>query len=392
MRLSFRLYPHTLHFKFKAGTSRGWYSERSCFYLSLERPDGQIVGCGECAPLPDLSPELPSGTAHDVFTKTLQRFTADLNAVTSLSTEQLLQTRSCCQGLNPGDRLKLAHSLLPKSIWQQVADKPALLFALETLLLHALCDSYALFDTPFARGEQSISINGLIWMGDYPTMRARLLEKLKAGFNCIKIKIGAIDFKQELNLLKLARAEFPANQLCLRADANGAFSPQQALPALEALAKYELHSVEQPIKAGQPSALAALCHNSPLPIALDEELIGLHDLQHQEQLLDTVQPHYLVLKPSLHGGISGCTQWLQLAHQHGAGAWITSALESAVGLNAVAQLAAALDLKGYQGLGTGQLFTNNLPFAALELKGERMSFIPQRTSMVKLREYLDDLH
>ena len=232
----------------------------------------------------------------------------------------------------------------------------------------------SLYDSPFARGEEGITINGLVWMGTYEEMLARLEEKLKAGFHCVKLKIGAIDFFKELDLIKRIREVYNKEQVELRVDANGGFSPEDAMSRLEALAQYDIHSIEQPIKQHQWRKMAELCRESPLPIALDEELIGVNVRSMKEALLDTIRPQYIILKPSLHGGMYGCQEWIQLAEQRGIGSWITSALESNVGLNAIALFCARMygpDVKMPQGLGTGQLFTDNIPMP-LDIKGDKL--------------------
>lgn len=211
-------------------------------------------------------------------------------------------------------------------------------------------------------------------MGTYEEMLARLEEKLKAGFHCVKLKIGAIDFFKELDLIKRIREVYNKEQVELRVDANGGFSPEDAMSRLEALAQYDIHSIEQPIKQHQWRKMAELCRESPLPIALDEELIGVNVRSMKEALLDTIRPQYIILKPSLHGGMYGCQEWIQLAEQRGIGSWITSALESNVGLNAIALFCARMygpDVKMPQGLGTGQLFTDNIPMP-LDIKGDKL--------------------
>jgi mandelate racemase/muconate lactonizing enzyme family protein len=252
---------------------------------------------------------------------------------------------------------------------------PSMLFGLETAKRQLdNGGGIDLFNTPFGRGEEGITINGLIWMGTFDEMFQRLEAKLKAGFHCVKLKIGAIDFEKELRLIQHIRQHFSRREVELRVDANGGFTPDNAMQRLEALAKYDIHSIEQPIRQHQWKEMARLCKNSPLPIALDEELIGVNDLTEKNGLLDTIQPQYIILKPSLHGGISGTREWIKLAKERGIGSWITSALESNIGLNAIAQLTA--DIYGphitmAQGLGTGQLFSDNIPMP-LEIRGEQL--------------------
>ena len=324
-----------LHFKQPAGTSRGVYTTRRSWFLRVS--DGSAVGIGECAPLPDLSCD-----ARPDYTAVLRRFCDDVERT----------------GCIPYDDLR---------------DYPSMLFGLETALL-SLHRGFLLFDTPFARGEQGIPINGLIWMGSFDEMSARIEQKLDQGFRCIKLKIGAIDFDDELLLLKRIRDRFGPRELELRVDANGAFSFDEALYKLELLSQYVLHSIEQPIRAGQWANMAELCRESPLRIALDEELIGINDPDQKRQLLNIIKPAYIVLKPSLHGGMQGCREWINTARDMQIGSWITSALESNVGLNAIAQFCSSVygdAITFPQGLGTGQLFTDNIPLP-LEIRDARL--------------------
>ena len=319
----------TFHFKEPAGTSRGVYHTRVSRFVHLTSDDlPGIVGVGECAPLPKLScDDLPD------YDAVLRRHCDDV----------------CARGSIDVDALR---------------DVPSMLFGLETawLQLHR-SGSTALSDTPFARGEEGIPINGLVWMGDFETMAARLEQKLDQGFSCVKIKIGAIDFSDEMALIRRLRSRYGSDRIELRVDANGAFSPIEAMDRLQQLAACDIHSIEQPIMAGQWQEMAHLCEVSPLPIALDEELIGVNTLERKRQLLDAIRPQYIILKPSLHGGMAGSREWIALARERGIGSWITSALESNVGLNAIAHLAAEVygpTITMPQGLGTGQLFTDNI--------------------------------
>jgi o-succinylbenzoate synthase len=261
-------------------------------------------------------------------------------------------------------------------------DYPSMLFGLETALQsltgkakgeEAAADSM-LFDTPFSRGEESIPINGLVWMGTYDEMLVRMEEKLSQGFRCVKLKVGAIDFDQELDLVRRIRERFSYHEVELRLDANGGFKPDEALYQLELLSQYAIHSIEQPIRQKQWALMAELCRDAPLPIALDEELIGINDPETKRQMLRIVKPAFIVLKPSLHGGMAGCREWIDIARDEGIKSWITSALESNVGLNAIAQFCAEVygpHITMPQGLGTGQLFTDNTP-SSLCVKGDRM--------------------
>lgn len=316
--MNYELINRTFHFRQPAGTSRGVYKVRNVQYVEIiDEDDPNHRGIGECAPLPDLS-----------------------------------------------------------------NDESAMLFAFETAMLNYERRSPILFDTPFGRGEEGIPINGLIWMGTYEEMKSRIEEKLKAGFRCVKLKIGAINFDDEIALLKMIRSRFPREVIELRVDANGAFQPgDDARRKLEVLSQLDLHSIEQPIRQGQWEEMQKLCADTPLPIALDEELIGIckhwqgdRNL-YKTELLDTIRPQYIILKPSLHGGMKGSEQWINLARERGIGSWITSALETNVGLNAIAHFAAKMygsNIQMPQGLGTGLLFTDNVEGYPIHLKGDEM--------------------
>ena len=322
-RYQIEIEPKLLHFKQPAGTSRGVYTTRRVWYVRILEPETGRWGMGECAPLPALS-------CDDV---------PDYEKVLAVAAHQLEQT-----------------GCLDRKSWLAY---PSILFGLEMALRHLQAGSFSWADTPFSRGEQGIPINGLVWMGTYDEMYRRIREKIEAGFQCIKLKIGAIDFEQEYALLAYIRQHFSPEDITLRVDANGAFSPQEAPEILGRLAELGIHSIEQPIRAGQWEAMRQLCAVSPIPIALDEELIGVNRREDKVALLDGISPSYIILKPSLHGGISGCEEWMELAQQRGIGYWITSALESNVGLNAIAQWCATLEPVLPQGLGTGQLFLDN---------------------------------
>jgi L-alanine-DL-glutamate epimerase and related enzymes of enolase superfamily len=246
-----------------------------------------------------------------------------------------------------------------------------------------------LWNTPFSQGKQGIPINGLIWMGNFGYMREQIEEKLRKGFRCVKLKIGAIDFDSELSLLSAVRKHYGAEKIQLRVDANGAFAPQDALYKLKELAKYDIHSIEQPIRQGQWNEMRALCQHSPIPIALDEELIGINISKEKINLLDSITPAYIILKPSLHGGIQGCEEWISLATGRNIGYWITSALESNIGLNAIAQWCATLDSKMYQGLGTGLLFTDNVDIP-LSIEKDSLWFRPAKVRADKVIDWLNE--
>ena len=337
MKRKITISERTFHFKQPATTSRGVYTTRHSWFIEVS--DGVRRGIGECAPLPDLS----------------------------------------CDALPREEYTKLLRALCDKFEQEGTIDYgvmrpyPSMLFGLETALLHFQNGS-RLFDTPFSRGEQGITINGLLWMGSYEEMLKRMEEKIEQGFGCLKLKIGAIDFDRELDLVKRIRKRFSSHEIELRLDANGAFAFDEALHKLELLSQYAIHSIEQPIKARQWGNMAELCRESPLPIALDEELIGVYLPDMKRQMLNIIRPAYIILKPSLHGGMKGCEEWIGIARDMGIGSWITSALESNIGLNAVAQFAAqayGMPVGMPQGLGTGQLFTDNIDMP-LELRGDTL--------------------
>jgi L-alanine-DL-glutamate epimerase-like enolase superfamily enzyme len=247
---------------------------------------------------------------------------------------------------------------------------PAIQFALETALEDLAFETdFSPYPGLFLEGKKRIPINGLVWMGTEEFMLQQIQEKIDSGFNCIKIKIGAINFETELGLLDSIRKKYSENEIEIRVDANGAFLPNEALRKLEKLSKYKLHSIEQPIKQDQWNHMASLCANSPIPIALDEELIGVLDSGDQQQMLDFIRPQYIILKPSLIGGISASNTWIQSAEKRNIDWWATSALESNIGLNAIAQWVSNIPTIMPQGLGTGQLFSNNLDSPLTIIKG-----------------------
>ncbi|MDY5417800.1 MAG: o-succinylbenzoate synthase [Sodaliphilus sp.] len=332
--MTFSIQEKLLHFKQPAGTSRGVYTTRKIWLLTVEH--GGRTAIGECAPLPQLScDDIPD------YEAVLRRFC------------DVIETT----GAIPYDEMR---------------NYPSMLFGVETALAQLSRTDGLLYDTPFSHGEEGIPINGLVWMGTHDEMLSRLKEKLALGFRCVKLKIGAIDFAKELDLIQHIRKHFSREEVELRVDANGGFTPDVALERLQELARYDIHSIEQPIMAHQWSEMAQLCQLSPLPIALDEELIGVNSTNEKIRLLDTIKPQYIILKPSLHGGVAGTREWIALANERGIGSWITSALESNIGLNAIAQLAADIygpQITMPQGLGTGMLFTDNIPMP-LEIRND----------------------
>ena len=336
-----------LHFLQPAGTSRGVYNTRLSFYLKLtsdEQPD--VVGVGECATLPDLSCDAMPPNEYE---RKLRTFCDEYERTGVID-------------------------------YEAMRAYPSMLFGLETAVAQFNAKgSLNFFDTPFGRGEEGIPINGLVWMGTFEEMFERLEAKLKAGFRCVKLKIGAIDFDRELQLIRHIRSTFSRKDVELRGDANGGVTPEEALSRMEALVQYDIHSIEQPIKQHQWTEMARLCAATPLPIGLDEELIGVNERQKKIELLDTIRPQYIVLKPSLHGGMAGTAEWIQLARERNIGSWITSALESNVGLNAIAQLTASIygtNIRHAQGLGTGQLFADNIEMP-LKVIGDKLWIMQQ---------------
>lgn len=334
MEASYKKY--TLNFKVPSGTSRGILTQKETWFIVL-RNDGRY-GIGECGILRGLSMD----DRPDYV-------------------EKLAWT---CRNIHLGQ----------EQLLQELKEYPSIQFGLEQAFLSlASEDPFELFPSDFTQNEAPIPINGLIWMGDEAYMLQQLEQKIKDGFRCIKMKIGAIDFEKELSILKFIRNHFSSQEIEIRVDANGAFSPHEALKKLERLATFEIHSIEQPIKQGQWEVMADLCEKTPLPIALDEELIGVFDITQKKGLLQTIQPQYIILKPSLVGGFSGSQEWIDLAKEQKAGWWITSALESNIGLNAIAQWTYTLDNTMPQGLGTGSLYTNNVE-SPLEVSGGKIFY------------------
>ena len=312
---------YNLKFIRPGGTSRGVLTEKETFFITL-RGEARW-GIGECALFRGLSREDRPG------------YEAKLQWV--------------CRNIGLGW----------ETLREELGEWPSLLFGLEQAFRSLDSASpMELFPSAFLQGRP-IPINGLIWMGAPSFMEQQIEAKLAEGYRCLKLKIGALGFEQELELLRSLRQRFLPGQLELRVDANGAFQSAEALERLQRLAECGLHSIEQPIRAGQWDAMARLCRDSPLPVALDEELIALGHSSDKRTLLQEVSPQFLILKPSLLGGYAACEEWIALADDMGIGWWVTSALESNIGLNAIAQWTATLQTEMPQGLGTGALFSNN---------------------------------
>ncbi|WP_304136983.1 o-succinylbenzoate synthase [Mesonia mobilis] len=339
MKASYKKY--TLNFKRPSGTSRGVLTTKETWFLILEEENN--FGIGECGILRTLS--IDDRPDYE---------------------EKLKWT---CQNIH-----------LPKDeLLAELVEFPSIQFGVEMALLSLQSqDPFQLFPSAFTNGEKGIPINGLIWMGEETFMHEQIQQKLEQGFSCIKLKIGAIDFDKEIALLQSIRKKYSASEIELRVDANGAFQPHEALQKLQRLSELDLHSIEQPIKQGQFSEMAKLCAKTPLPIALDEELIGVFSVTKKEELLQTIQPQYIILKPSLIGGFKGTQEWIDLAEKQNIGWWITSALESNIGLNAISQFTFMQNSNMPQGLGTGSLYTNNIE-SPLMVKGEYITYAPEKT-------------
>jgi o-succinylbenzoate synthase len=320
-------------------------------YLRLHHTDRPLKqGWGEAAPLPGLSLDY-APDFQNMVEEVCQRFNA-------------LQ-------LEPGDQETHDQFLAQLHPW------PSLRFAFETAWLDLnRGGQQELFPSAFSRGEKGIKINGLIWMGDLAFMREQIEKKLHQGFTCLKMKIGGLDFSQEMKILEEIRAVASPQELELRLDANGAFLPSQALEKLDQLARFTIHSIEQPIKQNRWQEMATLCQASPIAIALDEELIRVATKQEKQQMLASLQPRYIILKPTLVGGLKETREWIQVAEGLGMAWWLTSALESNIGLNAIAQFSQEFQNPLPQGLGTGQLYHNNIA-SGLEIKGEELWYNPE---------------
>ncbi|MFV5687937.1 o-succinylbenzoate synthase [Flavobacterium sp. ZT3R25] len=313
---------YILNFKRPSGTSRGVMTEKETWFIVLEQ-DGK-KGIGECGILRGLS--IDDRPDYE---------------------EKLQWT---CDNIHLGK----------DQLWEALLAFPSIQFGVEMAFQSLVSETpFLLFPSDFTNGTKSILINGLVWMGEELFMKQQIEEKLVQGFRCIKLKIGAIDFDKELQLLRFIREHFTPEQVEIRVDANGAFNESLALNKLVQLSEFKLHSIEQPIQVNHTDRMAELCKTTPFPIALDEELIGVFALEEKEQLLEKIKPQYIILKPSFVGGFRGTHEWILLAEKHKIGWWITSALESNIGLNAIAQWTFLQYNSMPQGLGTGALYTNN---------------------------------
>ena len=324
---------YILHFKQPSGTSRGILTDKETWFIILEQ-DGK-KGIGECGILRGLS-------ADD---------RPDYE-------EKLKWT---CENIHLGEQ----------KLWDELLEFPSIQFGVEMAFLSLKSQTaFELFPSTFTSGTKAIPINGLVWMGDEAFMKQQIEDKIEQGFSCIKLKIGAIDFSKELDLLRFIRQNFDENTIEIRVDANGAFDSNETLYKINQLTGFKIHSIEQPIKKNNTDMMSVLCKSTPIPIALDEELIGVFTHEAKEQLLQKVLPQYLILKPSFIGGFRGTIEWIALAEKYKIGWWITSALESNVGLNAIAQFTFMQNNLMPQGLGTGSLYTNNFDCPLLVSEGQ----------------------
>jgi o-succinylbenzoate synthase len=327
---------YILNFKRPSGTSRGVMNEKETWFITLE--ENGKKGIGECGILRGLS-------ADD-----------------RPDYEEKLQWT--CQNIHLGK----------DQLWEALLEFPSIQFGVEMAFQSLASENpFLLFPSEFTEGKKNMDINGLVWMGDEVFMKEQIEEKLAQGFHCIKLKIGAIDFQKELDLLHFIRQNFDENTIEIRVDANGAFSEDLALNKLNQLSGYKLHSIEQPIAKNHTDTMAELCKTTPIPIALDEELIGVFSYEEKEQLLQKIKPQYIILKPSFVGGFRGTKEWIDLANKYQIGWWITSALESNIGLNAIAQWTILQQNPMPQGLGTGGLYTNNFD-SPLEVKNGQIAY------------------
>jgi o-succinylbenzoate synthase len=346
MQVHFEVIPHVLKFRFEAGTSRGSFTEKETWFIkAYTQAKPEIIGFGEASPLKGLS----------------QDYSPDYE----------VQLKSQLASLSKLDFPEETESLLSFIAEHIPANFPSIRFGVETALLDLINGGRkTIFNTDFVKGRMRMPINGLIWMGDVDFMQQQINEKLKEGFNTIKIKIGAIDFERELDLLEGIRKRYSSREITLRVDANGAFKEADVFEKLEQLASLEIHSIEQPIMAGQQLLMKSICEESPMDIALDEELIGVNEFEAKMALLQEIKPQYIILKPSLLGGILACREWIELAESMNIGWWMTSMLESNIGLNAIAQFTSQYRPILPQGLGTGRLYHNNIESPLEIRKGE----------------------
>ncbi len=336
MSLQAKALHYTLEFKFPAGTSRGVLKEKRTYFIKIwDSKKPECIGWGECGPLSKLSID---------------------------DDENLLEhIEAILKKLEKNNLPKSTEAIFKLAFELAGYDLPALRFALETALLDLKNGGQRkIFDNAFFNTSSKIPINGLIWMGHMEAMLLQISDKIIEGFDCIKMKVGSLDFEKEIDILHYIRRKYYTQDIMVRVDANGFFKPEDVMYKLDAMARHKIHSIEQPIQAGQYDLMAQLCAKSPIDIALDEDLIGINTKADKEALLKKIKPQYIIIKPTLIGGIQSSMEWIEIANKLNIGWWITSALESNIGLNAICQLAAETNAINYQGLGTGKLYHNNI--------------------------------
>ena len=332
---------HILNFNFPAGTSRGVLQNKPSWIIRVSDKNCEISGFGEVSIIPGLSIDDPDKIEDEI--------------------------KKYCLLINKSEAL---YPIIPDSF-------PAVRFGFETAIADFIKGGKGLlFRSPFTNGEQSIKINGLIWMNDFDSMVEQIDEKISSGFSCIKLKIGAIDFDKEIEILRYLRERYSALNITIRVDANGAFSPDEALEKIKAISQYNIHSIEQPIKQGLISEMEKICRKAKVPVALDEELIGISRYENKERIISAIRPQYIILKPSLLGGFHSSEEWISIADKYKTQWWVTSALEGSIGLNAISQWTFTLNSEMYQGLGTGKLFSNNFT-SSLLIKNGTLLFDPK---------------
>lgn len=341
MSLQASFFKRVFHFSFDARTSRGSMKNKTSWFIKVwNDAQPEIKGVGECGPLVALSPD-HTPDLQERIEEIVNRFNSQALDIPSVA------------------NLSELNSFITRSLGADIVKYPSILFAFETALLDLMNGgNKVIFNNSFTQGTP-IPINGLIWMGGLDFMLQQIEIKIRDGFRCVKLKVGGIDFEKECDVLQYIRRKYFRENITIRLDANGAFRAGDAIYKLNELAKYDVHSIEQPMKPGSPE-MAELCRTSPIPIALDEELIGITKREDKEDLLARLKPAYIILKPTLHGGLHSCQEWIQLAESQNIEWWITSALESNVGLNAIAQFTSQYSITMPQGLGTGMLYTDNI--------------------------------
>ena len=336
---------HTFNFIFPAGTSRGVLHTKDSWFLSIFNEENATFGTGECSIIEGLSPDFLDEFTYEQKLRSLIEKLKDL----ALADFFIL-----------GNKTSFSENGM--AFLKQFEDDPSIKFGLECALMDANNRGDGIiFDNSFSRGESSIPINGLVWMGTKEFMLDQIEQKITAGFKTIKLKIGAIDFESELNLIKGIRKKYSSDDLVIRVDANGAFNASSVYGALKELNKLDVHSIEQPVAPQNSKLLRDLAMEQIIPIALDETLLYFQKTIEKIQILEEIKPQFIVLKPSLHGGLTGTAEWIKMAEERNIPWWMTSALEGSIGLSAIAQFTGNYSINLAQGLGTGGIFSNNLP-------------------------------